>query len=554
MPKSTTSGEDYQTDSPTEDDQHEDEQDTQQGLIDEQETLTEEPVSIIKVPSTDNDPERSRMPIFTSNWGDSDDEGDWPLYIKEQTALIQEPSTDIVTVPLPKPVVGTSWADMDDDDDEWEADQYVIHTTDGLIHNKLHRAEGGSEAETFTLRFPSSNSRTFGEYPSLQNGGDLAESTLNARGSAVGTVTSNYPLSVSDYGAGYDGPSRSLAFHQNANVEQAYRYEEIRRDAVEAYQVQMQKLWECYAADIESLEQPSTIAPDEEDLHDEEMRKIFCDVYPALPSQEPHGKMHILDWKTLTGPHQTGPDPDEEEKFLLHFIKPRLCDAVATLLFESDPSALDAWLDPSKKIVEWWHIPHYLHRGVVRTVVRRDGSDVIVGTFTDLGFHVCWSQYIKAEIDNDGKWSETFAFQGGQFKKQPGEKEPGASSRKVHGEIDWESFEIGEHKYYDVDELCDPVEALWHGRVLAHAMLRTILNNYSQYRSGNTVELVVDGELTSIEQRGVRHVPRINGIENDRIEEVVSSSGMFAPLEEEVPSSQVSSEELNEVELEPMAH
>ncbi|KAL5377974.1 hypothetical protein DPSP01_009420 [Paraphaeosphaeria sporulosa] len=170
-------------------------------------------------------------------------------------------------------------------------------------------------------------------------------------------------MRVSEYGAGYEGPSRSLAIHQYTNVEQAYRNEELRRDAEEAYQLQIQKLWERFAADIESLKEPSTIAPYDDDLHDEGMCKIFRNVYPALPSHEIPGNMHIIDWKTLMGPDHTGPDPDDEEEFLLHFVKPRLCDAVATILFESVPSALDAWLDRSKKVVEWWHSPHYLHRG-----------------------------------------------------------------------------------------------------------------------------------------------------------------------------------------------
>ncbi|KAF2445082.1 hypothetical protein P171DRAFT_514206 [Karstenula rhodostoma CBS 690.94] len=564
LSKSTKSGEDNQAIAPTDEDQsdaHEDEQEEQQGVAAEQETLTEEQVAIVKVPSTDADQARLRKPIFTCNWGDSDeDEGDWPsLHVEDKIAIVKEPSTKIR---LPKPVIKTSWADLDDDDDDddwtipvgWTADK---DGENGPIDQTFQGAERGSEAGTLASRYGAGHS-------GLDKGGDVAKSDLNqagekpkkigtrVRGSKFGTVASKYPSSPLDCGAGYTGPSRSLAFHQYATVEQAYRYEEIRRDADEAYQIQMQKLRERYAAEIEFFKEPSTIAPDEEDLHDDEMRKVFSDIYPALPSQEAHGKMHIIDWKTLMGPDYMGPDPDDEEKYLLHFVKPRLCDAVATLLFESDPFSLDAWLDPSKKVVEWWHSPHYLHRGVMRTVIRRDGNDVIVGTFTDLGFNVCWSQYIKAEIDDDGQWTETYAFQGGQFMKKPGEKEPGASSRKIRGEIDWESFEIGEFKYYDEDELCDPIETLWHGRVLAHTMLRMILDNYSQYRGGNTVELVIDGKLTSIEQRGIRRVPRINGIENDRIEEVVSSLGLFAPFEEDVLSLEFSSKKLNEVELEPM--
>ncbi|KAF9740011.1 hypothetical protein PMIN01_02646 [Paraphaeosphaeria minitans] len=510
LPEPDTSGEDDQINFPTNEDQsnaHEDKRNEQQDVATEQKTLAEESIAIVEASSTNAALEYPHKLTFGFNWADSVEE---ECDVDKEIAMGKERSTKQSS----KPVVKTRWADMDDDDDvdywkssaEWTSDQTAIHTTYGPTYQTFQETERGSKVGTLSARLPSSRSRTGAGYPILGKGGDAAN-------------------------AGYDGPSRSLDFHQYSNVEQAHRNEELRWDAEEAYQLQIQKLWERYAVDIESLKEPSTISPDEVDLHDEQMCKFFRGIYPALPSQEIPGNMHIIDWKTLAGPDQTGPELDDEENFLLQFVKPRLCDALATILFESDPAALDAWLDPSKKVVEWWHSPHYLHRGVMRTVFRRDGNDVIVGTFTDLGF----------------AWTETYAFQGGQFQKEPGEKEPGASSQKIRGEIDWESFEIGQAKCYDYDELSDPVEALWHGRVLAHTMLRMVLNSYSQYRGGNTVDLAVDGKWTSIEQRGVTRVPRANGIENDRIEEVVSSPGLSAPFEEVIPSLELSSEEMNEV-------
>jgi hypothetical protein len=508
LPKSTTSGEDDQTHLRSDEDHNEEEnqQNEQQDVATEQESLVEELIA-----------------------------------------------TNTVLEHLHKPIASTRWADLDEDEDDWTSSPQW--TADHSVYREDHptlengeRGSVGSEAGTSSARSASSEFRHGTGYSGLEISGDIDETSKESgryiQGSNVETLTPDYSSSESDYSAGYTGPSRSLAFHQYVEFEQAYRHREKRRDTDEAYDIRMQQLWDRYADDIKLLKEPSTIHPGDEDLHDEEMYKVFSDIYPALPSYESYGQMHIFDWKMFVGPDHMGPDSDDEEKFLLQFVQPRLCDAVATALFESDPAALDAWLDPSKKVVEWWHSPHYLHRGVLRTVFRRDGNNVIVGTFTDLGFNVCWSQHIKAVIGDDGKWNETFAFQGGQFQKKPGEKEPGASSRKIRGEIDRDSFEIGEAKYYDEDELWDPVEALWHGRMMAHTLLRNILNNYNQYRGGNTVELFVDGVFTVIEQRGVRRMTRFNAIENDRIEKVVSSPRGFVRMEEGARSSGSSSEVL----------
>ncbi|KAJ4350270.1 uncharacterized protein N0V89_008891 [Didymosphaeria variabile] len=559
--------------------------------------------------TTSEEDEHSNFPSDKDHTNaDEDEQDEQPnvILVEEQAAVVKKPSASVILARLHKPIVSPNWADLDEDDDDWEApvawraghasdnpnvledgeediDSYVQYNAQADVADLADSEEEADaditerpidetslEAEQDNVGseagVPSSYSLpTISDYGvgdlGLDNGEEITnfnqspadetseENDEELQGAHVGTSCSHYTSSESDYGAGYTGPSRSLAYHDYADVVQAYRNEEDRRDSDEAYQIQMQQLWERYAEKIDLLKEPSTTEPQEQDSHDEVMRIVFSDIYPALPSNAESGQMHIIDWKTLMGPDYLGPDPDDEGKFLLHFAKPRLCDVVATLLFESDPSALDAWLDPSNKVVEWWHSLHHSYPGVFKTVIRRDGNEVTVGTFSDLGFNVCWNRYIKAEINTNGQWSESFAFKGGQFRKQPEENEPGASSRKDRGEIDWESFKIGDPSKYDWDELEDPAEALWQGRVLARELLLTILNNYNQYRGGNTVELVVDGELTPIEARGVRRVPRCNGIENDRIEEVVSSLGVYARIGEDLASHESSSEVLNGLEL-----
>ena len=80
--------------------------------------------------------------------------------------------------------------------------------------------------------------------------------------------------------------------------------------------------------------------PDGEDLHDVLIRQIIVNKHPLLASPGPTGHMHTLDWKTFYRP-----DEEIADQFILTYTCPRLCDAVATVMFESDPAALDAFLD-----------------------------------------------------------------------------------------------------------------------------------------------------------------------------------------------------------------
>ncbi|KAL1609891.1 hypothetical protein SLS60_001556 [Paraconiothyrium brasiliense] len=551
--KSTTSEEDEHYDFPREEEHtnaDEDKQNEQLNVVKKQTLLVEEQAAAVHKSCAHVAPTPSHKPDANLNWADLDeDDDDWevPLawraaraYRKPDVFEKDEEGIELY-VQYNAQADAADFADSEEDCDTDTTKRPIDETSLGAEQDSVSSEAGKSSSQST----PSISDCGAG-IPGPDNGegiGDFKQSPVDEtseesgeelQSANSGTACSHYPSSESDYGAGYAGPSRSLAYHNYADVVQAYRNEEDRRDleevSKEAYRMQMQQLWERYAEQINVLKAPSASEPQEKDLHDEVMRIVFSEVYPALSSNADCGQMHVIDWKTLMGPDHLGPDPDDEDKFLLHFAMPRLCDVVATLLFDSDPSALDAWLDESKSVVEWWHTPHRSHPGVFRTVIRKEKNQVIVGTYTDLGFSVCWDRYIKATIEKNGQWTESFAFKGGQFKKNPDEKNPGASSRKVRGGIDWESFEIGNPGKYDWDELEDPVEALWHGRMLARELLRTILNNYNQYRGGNTIELVVDGELTPIEARGIRRVTRFDGIENDRIEAVVSCPGMHAQI------------------------
>lgn len=71
------------------------------------------------------------------------------------------------------------------------------------------------------------------------------------------------------------------------------------------------------------------------DLHDDIIAKLFADAYPSLPAYEPARRMHIINHEQLG---------DTKGIPLLEYAHPRLCDAIATILFESKPT--NSWCIP----------------------------------------------------------------------------------------------------------------------------------------------------------------------------------------------------------------
>jgi hypothetical protein len=135
------------------------------------------------------------------------------------------------------------------------------------------------------------------------------------------------------------------------------------------------------------------------DLHDEIIAKLYIDVYPSLPAYEPARRMHIINHEQLE---------DTADIPLLEYANPRLCDAIATILFECNPKILQAFLDPQKHTFEWsHHTPATSRKPSV--IIRRAHNEVTVGTFRNQGFRYVWGYYVKSVNDFRGFWTETFA-------------------------------------------------------------------------------------------------------------------------------------------------
>ena len=385
-------------------------------------------------------------------------------------------NTAIPTSSLYQSQSGYNWADSSDDDD-------------------LYCGTGTREAGPSSVK-KYQKSVEYDSPSSSQNG---------FQDQRLGTASLTSQSSEPDrYDAGYEGPSRSLASRHGMGRTSEWglptgeRWEEIQED----YQLQLTELHNASAQDIEALQvfnESATISAEEEDLHDREMRKVFVDLHPGLQSDAPTGTMHIIDWKTLLKP-----DPDIEGQFILDFVYPRLCDVVATMLFESHPPALEAFLNMSNTTVEWWHRPHYPAPGTFNIVIRRFKNEVIVGTYSDHVFRVCWSRFLRVKIAHNGRWSEYFAFNGP------------ATSPKVGGEIDWseDAFECVKRNSDTSDdtmiECWKPDEAFFEGRHLALHLLQHTLGQgeWISYRRKNTVHYVVDGKTSVLEERSARRVLR----------------------------------------------
>jgi len=110
----------------------------------------------------------------------------------------------------------------------------------------------------------------------------------------------------------------------------------------------------------EELDDKSCGNPFGPDLHDEIIRPFFSARYTMLPPSYPARHMHIIKgtpWKA-------------EDKVLCK-ASPRLCDGVATVLHNTDPKCLSAFLDPKNKVFEW-------RRTVQNVLIRRSGNEVLV--------------------------------------------------------------------------------------------------------------------------------------------------------------------------------
>lgn len=97
--------------------------------------------------------------------------------------------------------------------------------------------------------------------------------------------------------------------------------------------------------------------------------------------------MHILSWNAYCAAITRAQKATEEEgdgdsdgSVVMQYVRPRLCDAIATVLFETSSKCLDAFLDPTVKVFEWRHEYSGSSRRLC-VVIRREGNEVIVSLY-----------------------------------------------------------------------------------------------------------------------------------------------------------------------------
>ena len=136
------------------------------------------------------------------------------------------------------------------------------------------------------------------------------------------------------------------------------------------------------------------------DLNDEVMKQLFIKsthLFPSLTPDSPRN-MHIVDLVALF----------KSEDPLVKHTRPRLCDAVATVLSHTDKACLQAFLDPS---VEEFTYRREIdnNKGGLMLIIRREGNEVIVGAYVNFGFMLQWKLYVKSLIGPTGQWHEVYA-------------------------------------------------------------------------------------------------------------------------------------------------
>lgn len=131
--------------------------------------------------------------------------------------------------------------------------------------------------------------------------------------------------------------------------------------------------------------------PQGRDQHDEIMAQFFVPCYLGLASSAPARHMHLIDESYV-----------HSKDLVVRHTLPRLCDAVATVLFRTHSKCLQAFLDTSVQTFEW-------HRTRQCVMIRREGNSVFVGTYLNFACMYIWTDFVRSSISSSGAWTETYA-------------------------------------------------------------------------------------------------------------------------------------------------
>jgi len=93
---------------------------------------------------------------------------------------------------------------------------------------------------------------------------------------------------------------------------------------------------------------------------------------------------------------------------LVRHARPRLCDAVATVLSHTSNECLGAFLNPRVREFVYRRKVDNNDGGLI-LVIRREGNEVICGAYHNLAFKKLWKLYVKSVVSVTGQWHEVFA-------------------------------------------------------------------------------------------------------------------------------------------------
>lgn len=128
------------------------------------------------------------------------------------------------------------------------------------------------------------------------------------------------------------------------------------------------------------------------DAHDEVMKQFYQRGCAFLPVAGPSNHPHLLDYKSYLA----------DDDHVVQAARPRLADAVATVLYQTSPKCLTDFLRPDIKVFEWCRDGNHV-------MIRRSGKEVIVGTFSNFGTTYLWPLFVRSRISDTGSWEEVYA-------------------------------------------------------------------------------------------------------------------------------------------------
>jgi hypothetical protein len=128
--------------------------------------------------------------------------------------------------------------------------------------------------------------------------------------------------------------------------------------------------------------------PDGLDAHDEVMQQFYQRDVKLLPASNPAGYPHIIGVKAYMS------DGDR----IVHNARPRLADAVATVLYLTRPKCFADFLDPNVKLFEWCRSKNCV-------LIRRKGNEAIIGMYWNYGTCYVWTYFVRSRISETGAWS-----------------------------------------------------------------------------------------------------------------------------------------------------